>query len=221
MLCIHCYFFVCICDLIYFLVCFVCSVSCVPYICHAFVCDVLCVMFVLHCVCPCVRPCPKASRTFGWISQNQLLSRQDSFENLLSKETKRNQKQISHLIRNRPSPACKLKRYLPVFWGFGGRVALLGQMINCQDWSPWQAGSEVPSAAVSHAAVFCSHTWQVDAFNKRPTFYLSSDVGIKAVSWPRLPSLCSWSLREGPQLLWCSHSGALGADATWGVGVWQ
>lgn len=108
------FFCVCVCDLTYFLVCFVRSVSCVPYICHAFMCEVLCVMFVLHCVCPCVRPCPEASRTFGCISQNQLLSRQDSFENLLSKETKRNQKQISHLIRNGPSPACKLKRYLPV-----------------------------------------------------------------------------------------------------------
>lgn len=193
MLCVY----VCVWSYIFSVMCHVCRISAV----HS------CVMFSVSClfcsVCVCVPVL--VQKLLGplcvLISQDQLLSRQDSFENLLSKKTKMNQRQISHSIRNGPSPTRKLKRYLPVFWGFGGRVLLLEQMTNCQDWSPWKAGSEVPSAAVSHVAVFCSHTRQVDAFNKRPTFYLSSDVGIKAASWPRLPSLCSWGLREGPQLL--------------------
>lgn len=220
MLCIHCHFFF-VCVILYI---FWCVLSILYHMCRISAMH-SCVMFCVSCLfCTvCVRVSVLVRKLLGPLG---VLAR-ISFSlgkiplRIFYLKRQRNQKQISHLIRNGPSPACKLKRYLLVFWGFGGRVALLGQMINCQDWSPWQAGSEVPSAAVSHAAVFCSHTWQVDAFNKRPTFYLSSDVGIKAVSWPRLPSLCSWGLREGPQLLWCLHSGALGTDATWGVGVWQ
>lgn len=108
MLCIYYgFFFVCVWSYIFSVMCHVCRISAV----HS------CVMFSVSClfcsVCVCVPVL--VQKLLGplcvLISQDQLLSRQDSFENLLSKKTKMNQRQISHLIRNGPSPTCKLKRY--------------------------------------------------------------------------------------------------------------
>lgn len=181
------FFWVCILNIFWSLFCVlsvVCYVLCV--MCAVYV-ILWCVMFCVSCsfctVCVCVpvrthlgplRVLVGICFSLGKIpSENLHLKRQ------------RNQNQISHLIRNGPSPACRLKRYLPV-WRW-----------SCAPWTDdpmtgWTNALVKHGLTAGSGSLSCCHSclWFSQSHLTGRCFQektnLSSDVRIKVATWPRL-----------------------------------